>query len=191
MCLQQSKLSSLVRLVPDASLHFALLVVSDIPEAWPSLDADVSHRFKTYVGSLPSDKVDSVEWLVSYPPLAEEAKKRIRRATRKELRNGFFFGLSKDLGNKFVELYLESKSYDEANDWAKELIGYKDDFNEEQVTRLLIGSAANQEILGSFRFGDLLRAFRSAKVIPAERLDAALRAAGLETYVEEDADFPF
>lgn len=187
-----NKLSSLLRPVPDVSLHSALSVVSDIPAAWQSLDIDISQRFKSYVRALPSEKIEAIEWLVAYTPVAQEAKQRIRRATRKELKNSFFFGLSKDMGNRFIDLYLESKSYDEANEWAKELVGYKEDFDEDQICRLLSGAAENQEILGSFRFADLIKEFRDPKLMPLEKYDAALKTAGLDAYIlETDTDSPF
>lgn len=187
-----AKLSPLVRALSDESLNSALGPVSEIPHAWNSLEIDTSQRLQSYVRFLPGDQVGSLEWLVSFDPLAEEAKLRISRATRKELKEAFFFSVDGQIADRYIDIYVGSKSYDQANDWAKEIIGNIDDFDESQLRRLVEGGSKNPEVTGSFRFSDVISSVRKTNRIAQEDLDGLLTTSGLDDYVSTDEpDIPF
>lgn len=188
----KSKLSSLIRALQDDSLSSALSSVSDIPGAWVSLEADVSQRLLGYVRNLPAKRVGSLEWLVAFPPLAKEAKARLARATRKELRDALFLSVDGEIADRYIELYVGSRSYDEANDWAKEIIGNIDEFNEAQIRALISNGSGNPEVTGSFRFSDVIQASQKTGRLAQEDFDELLRASGLGEYVAaDDPDIPF
>ena len=164
----------------------------DIPFSWVSLEADVSQRLQIYVRNLPSKEIDALEWLVRFEPLAKDAKSRIARASRAELRSSFFFSLDGPIADRYVEIYIQSKSYDQANDWAKEIIGNIDDFDEVQLRKIVTEGAGNSEITGSFRFSDVIAAVRKTGKIERNDFDKMLKELGLGEYSDFDgSDIPF
>lgn len=186
------KLSPIIRALPDGSLKLALSPLMDIPFSWVSLEADVSQRLQIYVRNLPSKEIDALEWLVRFEPLAKDAKSRIARASRAELRSSFFFSLDGPIADRYVEIYIQSKSYDQANDWAKEIIGNIDDFDEVQLRKIVTEGAGNSEITGSFRFSDVIAAVRKTGKIERNDFDKMLKELGLGEYSDFDgSDIPF
>ncbi|MDO8943538.1 MAG: hypothetical protein Q7U75_10160, partial [Desulfobacterales bacterium] len=57
------------------------------------------------------------------------------------------------------------------------------DFTTAHVKRLLVESAKNVQITGSFGFETLVPALRSKEIVPVEEFDALLRENGLEKFV--------
>lgn len=185
-----AKLSPLIRSLPDESLDSALVPVVEIPHAWTSLEVDTSQRLQNYVRLLPSKELGRLEWLVGSEAFAAEAKSRISRATRKELKEAFFFSIDGPIADRYVDIYLKSESYDQANDWAKEIIGNIDDLNEDQLRRLIVEGSENPEITGSFRFSDVISSVRKTGRITD--LDTLLAVSNLSEYVStDDSDIPF
>jgi hypothetical protein len=168
------KLSPIIRKLPDDSLRLALSPVFDLPLAWSSLEADVSQRLQSYVRNLPSKEMDVLEWLVQFEPLEKDVKSRISRATREELKSTFFFSIDGPIADRYVEIYLQSKSYEQANDWAKEIIGNIDDFDENQFQKIIIDGSKNSEIKSSFRFSDVISAIQKTDRIKQTELDKLL-----------------
>lgn len=187
-----TKISSLVRVLSDDSLGLALMPVSDIPHAWDSLETDASQRLHSFVKYLPSKQISSLEWLVESTPFAEVAKSRILRANRKELKEAFFFSIRGPISERYVELYLKSASFEQANDWAKEIIGNIEDFDESQLHSLIADGSKNSEITGSFRFSDVISAVQKTEKLEKGALNTVLISSGLGEYVDaDDPDIPF
>jgi hypothetical protein len=185
------KASLLIRSLADESLSLALVPVDEIPHIQESLGADVSQRLASFVRRLPSGHMNSLEWLVGSSYFGEDARSRASRATRKELKNSFFFSISGAIADRYVDIYLQSSSFDEANDWAKEIIGNIDDFDRQQILKLVVGGAENPEITGSYRFSDVIHAARKAGQVSSDELDNALKSSGLGEYASDDSDMPF
>jgi hypothetical protein len=186
------KLSPLIRALPDELLYDALAALSDLQGGWAALELDVQQRFRNFVANLPSAHIGGLEWLLDFTPLADEAKRRTAWVTRKELKSQFFFSPPEVLMDRMVALYASSESFDQANDWAKELMGYKSDFTANQVRELIRTSSENREVTGSFRFSDLLAALRDVEVLPRAEFDAVLQQHGLGEYCDLDnGDIPF
>lgn len=186
------KYSALLRALPDESLEMALVPVDEIPHAWNLLDVDVSQRLRTFVRALPSKKVSSLEWLVESHAFAAEAKIRVLRTTRKELRDAFFFSVSGAIADRYIDIYLDSKSFDQANDWAKDIIGNLEDFDGAQLRRLISEGAKNAEITGSFRFSDVISAVRKSGHLADDELNQVLVESGLaEHAIGDEVDIPF
>jgi len=184
----KSKLSVLFRAINDDELDHAVLLLKQIPHAWDHLEQDVVTRLQQYVLNAPSKSLENVSYLESFSALSDFARQRIGRATRKELSENIFFELSAALGDRFIELYLKSDSFKQANDWAAELISYKSDFNEQQLTRLIEGVATNSQLMGSNRLNDVIRAFRAATVLSPRDYEKLLCDNGLVVYAHVNGE---
>jgi len=187
----RAKWSTVVRSVEDSELGNCAYLLGRIPLGWVSLEADVVTRFQQYVANLPSAEIGRVVVFERFEPLANFAAERIRRATGKELRNEIFFELTERLGDRFVELYLASDSFELANSWVGELLSYKSDLTGAQIERLLRGIVSNSQLTGSFRVGDLIRGLRGVERIPVADFDRILSESELSDYippVEDEED---
>lgn len=184
----RAKWSTIVRSVTDDKLGNCTYIVRRIPFGWASLEADVVTRFQQYVANLPSDEIGRVIAFDNFAPLANFAAERIRRATGKELKNEIFFELTERLGDRFVELYLASDSFEAANSWVGELLSYKSDLTGAQIERTLRGIASNSQLTGSFRIGDLIRGLRGVERIPTDKFDRVLSESGLGDYIPSADD---
>lgn len=176
------RLSTMVRAVPDVELLTAIKFLTSVPDCWQYLEADVRQRLQNYVSSLPAGDLDEVESLLTYPPLQTQARHRVRVATKKELRETLFFDLPAEVATKYIDLYLESRSFDDANDWAKQVAIHIGDFSADHVRKLLSGVAKNEQILGSFQLGPLISSLRSRKKLPEDEFESLLKKNGLEEH---------
>ncbi|MBX3713096.1 MAG: hypothetical protein KF800_14140 [Lysobacter sp.] len=182
----KEKISTMFRAMSDGELDHAIMLSQRIPHAWDLLEIDVVTRFQQYVLNAPSSSISAVVSLESFGPLSDFAQRRIKSASRKELSDDIFFELTPALGDRFVDLYLQSESFRQANEWARELISYKSDFNIKHVTRLIEGISSNDQVMGSNRLGDVIRAFRATSVVSQEAYDEMLRNNGLSAYAHVD-----
>ena len=185
-----AKASPLLRAIRDEDMLRCVTFVRDVPSAWEALDVDVQTRIKGYVANVPSDLLEFAGDLESFPPLAADARKRIRRATRAEIVDSVVFGLSPALADRVVELYLGSLNWDAANTMAGVILGYKSDFSTAQIQRIIEGAAGNVEVRDSFRLGDVVRAFRNSGKIEAAHFERLLVRNNLEGFVVDDFEEP-
>jgi hypothetical protein len=167
-------LSSMFRAVPDTELLATVNFLQNVSDSWQYLEADVRQRLENYVADLPSGDIDEVDFLLRYVPLQVYARRRVMVATKKELRDRVPFDLPAEVADRCIDLYLESRSFDEANDWAKFLIMYSSDFTADHVRRLLQVAGKNAQIVGSFQFGHLVTKLRSHKKLPDDEFESLL-----------------
>ena len=121
--------------------------------------------------------------LKRYPPLVDQARRRVKKATKKELIGTIFFALPNEVADRYVDIYLNSSSFDEANEWAKQMLMNIEDFSIEQVKKILAGASENGQIRGSFQIGALINGFRAKSKLPAEDFDALLVDLNLEEHL--------
>jgi hypothetical protein len=178
------KLSPLVRQVADSELYSTFSFFQQVPDVWQFLAVDVRQKVSNYVLDMPSSHFDYVDAALSFAPLREAAQRRIKRATRKELAEIIFFDLPSEVGDRFVDIYLDSQSFDQANSWAKHMITYSGDFSADHVRRILQNASANGEVLGSFELGPLISALRKRKILSIQEFETLLTNHGLEDYAE-------
>lgn len=176
------------RAVADVDLLATVNFIASVPDSWQYLEADVCQRLQNYVSNLPAADLDELEFLLKYAPLQVQARHRVRVATKKELREAFFFEIPIEVADRYIDLYLESGSFDGANDWAKELIIHAGEFTADHVRRLLTSMGNNNQILGSFQLGSLIVNLRSRKKIPEEEFESLLQKNGLDVHSLERAD---
>ena len=152
------------------------------PDSWQYLEADVRQRLQNYVSNFPAANLNEVDFLVKYAPLEVQARHRVRIATKKELRDTLFFDLPAEVADKYIDLYMESRSFDDANDWAKHMATHTGDFTADHVRRLLTSLAKNDQILGSFQLGPLISNLRSRKKLSEDEFESLLQRNGLEEH---------
>lgn len=176
------KLSPLLRSLDDAELKRIVPFFNLVKDSWQYVENDVRQRIENFVSALPVELFDDLGFLLSFDPLHKQAAARVSRATRAELKDTIFFILPNEVAERIIEIYLESKSFDQANEWAKHLAIYASDFNEDQIRRIVAGAAKNEQVLYSFELGALLNVLRSRKKISEEEFDGLLHANGLSKY---------
>jgi len=176
------KLSPLLRSLDDVELKRVIDFFQLIPDAWQYVESDVQQRIENFLSSLPSELLDEMEFLLSFPPFRKQALSRIKIATRTELKACMFIFLPLEVAERFIAIFLESPNFDQANEWAKHLAIYASDFNEDQIRRIVTCAAKNDQVLHSFELGALLNALRSRKKIPEVDFDDLLKANGLLRY---------
>jgi hypothetical protein len=68
------------------------------------------------------------------------------------------------VADRVIGIYLESQSYDQANDWSDEIISNASEFSREQPReqqcRILAGIGRNGELTGSFSIGSVINKLR-------------------------------
>ena len=182
------KLSHLLRQIDDSSLYTAFAFFHQVPDSWQFVQIDVAQKFSNYVLNMPSDDFDYIDSALAIPELRSGAEARIKRATRKELEEIIFFDLPKQVGDRFIELYFDSRSFDQANRWAKQMIIHSSDFSAEQVRDILQSISSNPQVSGSFEVAGLVSALRKRKKIPAGDFEKLLRDHGLENFAESEVE---
>lgn len=177
------KLSTVLRTLKDAELINATRFLQDIPDSWQCVEVDLRQRLQDFVAALPADHLEHLDFLLQFEPLRQSAESRVNHATRDELKNTLFFdGLPVKLADRYIELYLDSKSFDQANEWAQDLSLYMSSLSKDQIMRIVTSVQKNQQVLNSFELEALLNRLRSRKTIPEGEFDALLHASGLSGY---------
>lgn len=177
------KLSVMFRAVSDEDLMQSVQFLRFVPDSWQYLGVDIHQRLKNYVLDLPKEDLDEIDFLLEYPPLVDQARRRVKKATKKELIGTIFFTLPNEVADRYVDIYLNSSSFDEANEWAKQMLMNIEDFSTEQVKKILAGASENGQIRGSFQIGALINGFRAKSKLPAEDFDALLVDLNLEEHL--------
>jgi len=108
----RDKVNVIVRKVEDENLLRVLRVVFRIQEVWEHLASDVQNRLENYVSHLPD--LYHLDEALDFPPLAKQARVRLRLASVKELNDCLFFSLHELIAEKFIDHYLAAKNYAEA-----------------------------------------------------------------------------
>lgn len=176
------KLSPILRSMDDAELKRVIAFLQLTNDTWQYVEHDVRQRIENFVSALPSSLIDDIDFLLAFAPLRKQALSRVAITTREELKDTLFFILPTEIADRFITIYLDSKNFDQANEWAKHLAIHASDFNEEHIRRIVTSAAKNEQILYSFELGVLLNALRSRKKISEEDFDVLLEASGLSKY---------
>ncbi|HVY23910.1 MAG TPA: hypothetical protein VG962_11230 [Steroidobacteraceae bacterium] len=184
----KEKLSPMLRSLSDQELKRVINFFRMVMDTWQYVEVDLRHRIEAFVSALPVDLLDELDFLLRFEPLQKHASSRVSRITRAELKETLFFSLPMEVADRFIALYLESRNFNQANEWAKQLAIYVSDFNEEQIRRIVTGAAGNDQILNSIELGALLKVLRGSKKISPAEFDSLLMASGLSRYVSINDD---
>jgi hypothetical protein len=178
------KLSAVFRSVDDVDLFEGIYFLGHVDDCWQYLDDDVRQRLQNYVVALPAKHLEEMDLLLKIAPLRQFAESRIHAATRAELKGTMFFEVPGVVADRFITIYLESKSFDQANEWAKQLSNIASDFSPDHVRRIIMNATSNGQVLESFELGPLLNAFRARKKLSAEEFDLLLNEHDLSQFLE-------
>lgn len=171
-------ISTVFRSIPDEDIHVQVGFLQSLPSAWVHLDEDAQKRFQNYVFDLPSSKIESISTLLRLEFVQRQARSRLKRMSRKEVADSIFFDFHEELGDWMIASYLGSNSFDEANEWARQLETYVHDFTANQVRAIIHGARKNGQVLGSFQLDPFLKHIRSAVKITIEEFDKLLEENG-------------
>jgi hypothetical protein len=181
-------LSQLMRAVPDSSLISAIGFVQFAEDSWQYLEEDVVQRLKNFVRSLPSEDFEDLDFLLSFSPLQEQARERVKVATRQEISDEisdafFLFIVPTEMVDRFIQIYLSSDSFAESNACAKQMISSVDMFSETQIRRLLSGINMNSQIRDSIQVQSLIFTLRHSDKFSQAEFETLLKDNGLEKFM--------
>jgi hypothetical protein len=172
--------SKIFRSIDDENIHSQINFLNATPRVWQYLDADVQQRVKNYVSDLPSAEIEELPNLLRLDFFKLEARRRLKKITQKEINDAMFFDLHEELGDAIIEKYLRSSSFDEANEWARQLSFYATDFSKDQVCNIIAGIPKNNRIIGSYQMNSLLNTLRSKNKFSNGEFDELLQVNGLK-----------
>lgn len=178
----KEKLSNIVRGLESEKLDRVIPLIAHVKDSWLYLEVDVRQKLETYVESLPKDNLDDIEIFLSIADLQEAAKKRLQKATRVELDELLFFAVPLQVRDRIIELYSESRSFDQANSFASTVIKYAGDYTREQVQRIIKACGENDQIEYSFEIGSVINALRKNKHVTDDEVDRWLLEANLSKF---------
>jgi hypothetical protein len=176
------KLSPTLRLLDDAELKRIIPFFQLVNDSWQHVEKDVSQRIEKFVSALPIELFERLDFLLAFDPLREQAKLRVNRATREELKTCIFFTIPDEIADRIINIYLIARSYDEANEWAKQIDVYASDLSETQIRLIVTKAASNDQVLHSFELGPLLNVLRGRRKITEEEFNRLLKANGLSKF---------
>ncbi|MGX2029760.1 hypothetical protein [Methylocaldum gracile] len=186
----EDKLSNLIKALDDSQLYRIFSTLRRLPESWRFLSQDIRQKLDAYVENLPKEKLEELDFLLTHTGLSSSANKRIQKANRAELSNTLFFDLPKPVGDRIVNLYVESGSFDQANSFSSTVTRYASDFSREQVERVIRACGENYEIKNSFEVGTVINAMRKNKHVTDAEIDLWLIDVGLREYAKSEITGP-
>ncbi|QSX31188.1 hypothetical protein JYB88_06000 [Shewanella cyperi] len=178
------KLSSIVRSLEAENLDRVIPLINHVEDSWSHFGADVRQKFQSYVENLPTEKLDDIDVFLSINDLKEFAEKRLRKATRAELDEPLYFIVPLQVSERIIELYSESRSFDQANSFASTVIRYAGDYSKEQIQKVINACGKNDQIEYSFEVGSVVNALRKNKNVTDEEVDDWLIEAGLKKFAK-------
>lgn len=186
----KEKLSSIVRSIEAEKLNRVTPLISRVKDSWSYFDADVRQKFESYVENLPKDKFEDIDIFLSIDGLQKSAEKRLRIATRTELDEPLFFIAPEQVSNRIIELYAQSKNFEQANNFASTVTRYAGDYNRDQIQRIIKACGENEQIEYSFEIGTVINAIRKNNNVSDDEVDEWLLESKLNKFVKlkEESD---
>jgi len=183
----QEKVSPLIRQLDDNELDKLTPILNYFPSYSGYFDEDVSHKVSAYIQNLPSSMITDLETLLEHPEFGASAEIRVNKISINDFQDAFFFSLPEKIADKMISLFLDSRTFDQANTSAKIIALHADDYTERQVYKIVTEAAGNNQITGSFGIDTVFAALRKSKIIPIEDFDKLLVELGIDNY-EFDSD---
>ena len=164
-------LSKQLKLLKDENLYKAFLILAKAPESWEYLEKDVKLKLETYIENLPIDKIQHLEYIFNQNGLEKLLAKRIKSLTMAEIVETSFIKETPSLLNKrIIDFYIDSASYDQANEYAKPIIIYSKWFSKEQVEKTFKATKTNGQISDSHQCFDVLKSLENNKYVTSNDL---------------------
>lgn len=178
----RDRLSVLFRSVSDPMLWVIIYFLRDVKDCWQYLEADVVQRIRNYIKELPSNDFEDLEFLLDWPQVQAQARQRLKVATRDEIHGALLLGMHKEIADRFINIYLASPSFDEANACAKQLMSATDNFSADHVRRILTEAGKKAQVRGSFQLEALIKNLRNTNKLPADEFERLLNDNDLEEF---------
>lgn len=179
------KLSPILRQIEDSALFSTLNFFTRVPDCWQFLDDDLRQKLINYVSDMPTDHFEHIESALEISELKNSAEARIKKATKNEISSLLYLDPPVQISDRFIDIYLDSTSFQEANSWAEKMMSYSSDFTEDQVRRILNNISKNNQLLESRKIGPLIKILRNQKILLINEFENLLRNNGLEAYIDE------
>jgi len=178
------KLSSIIRGLESKKLDKIIPVIAHVEDSWLHFETDIKQKIETYVEGLPKDKLDDIDIFLSISDLKTAAESRLRRATRDELNGSVFFAIPIQVSDRIIDLYSQSETFDQANNFASTVIRYAVDYNKDQIQKLIKACRENGQIEYSFEIGSVINALRKNKRISDDEVDKLLLDSELNKFIK-------
>jgi hypothetical protein len=187
----KERLPSLFRMLPDDALNWGILVLTRFNDYWDILTHDVQLKIEAYAAALPGEHFMDIEDILKYGPLRQHAERRARLASRKDIRESIFFEMPSIIADRCIALYLESKNFAQANEWASEMRMYANNFSAEQQRRILSGVQENDQLRYANTLSSVISALRQTKIIAPAEFESVLEANGLQQFMLDASEPAF
>ena len=178
------KLSSIVRSLAVEKLDRVIPLIRHVEDSWSYLEADIRQKIQTYVENLPKEEIENIYIFLSIQGLKSFAEKRLKKATRTELDEAIFFVIPLQVSDRIIELYSESRNFDQANNFASTVIRYATDYSKEQIQKIISVCGDNDQIKHSFDVGSVINSIRKNKNANDDEIDGWLVEADLKRFAK-------
>ncbi|EEY91560.1 hypothetical protein HMPREF0026_02855 [Acinetobacter junii SH205] len=178
------KLSSIVRSLAVEKLDRVIPLIRHVEDSWSYLEADIRQKIQTYVENLPKEEIENIDIFLSIQGLKSFAEKRLKKATRTELDEAIFFVIPLQVSDRIIELYSESRNFDQANNFASTVIRYATDYSKEQIQKIISICGDNDQIKHSFDVGSVINSIRKNKNANDDEIDGWLVEADLKRFAK-------
>lgn len=108
----------------------------------------------------------------------------MKKATRTELDEAIFFVIPLQVSDRIIELYSESRNFDQANNFASTVIRYVTDYSKEQIQKIISVCGDNDQIKHSFDVGSVINSIRKNKNANDDEIDGWLVEADLKRFAK-------
>ena len=185
----QDRLPALFRALPDRALILGVTLLTRFDDLWDIVPNDVQLKMERFVSDLPERHMDYIDLILNYPPLQQQAERRVRHASGRELENAFLFALPPIVVDRVVALYLEAESFADANECASHfIIGYASDFSAAQQRRILTGIENNNQVRLSNSLDGVITALRKTQILNTGEFESILETNGLQQYMLDQGE---
>ena len=151
---------------------------------WDLFTDDTKVMVQQYVTNLPSDSFADIDGWLNFEGTKNNAQYRISCATRNELKlHTSFFIVPKEIRDRVFEVYLESDSFSEANDFSSIVLLALEDSDKEEVERFIQKIQENSQVCNSNNLGSVLWKIRNKKLFSNDELNTLFQNNGLDRYV--------
>jgi glutamyl-tRNA reductase len=159
-------------------------LIRHVEDSWSYLEADIRQKIQTYVENLPKEEIENIDIFLSIQGLKSFAEKRLKKATRTELDEAIFFVIPLQVSDRIIELYSESRNFDQANNFASTVIRYATDYSKEQIQKIISVCGDNDQIKHSFDVGSVINSIRKNKNANDDEIDGWLVEADLKRFAK-------
>jgi hypothetical protein len=187
----KERVPSLFRALPDDALNWGIWVLTRFNAYWDILPNDVQLKIEAYAAALPEEHFMDIDDILKYAPLRRHAERRVRVASRKDIRESLFFELPSIVADRCIALYLESNNFAQANEWASEMRMYASNFSAEQQRRILSGIHLNDQLRHANTVSSVISALRQSKIIAPAEFENALETNGLQLFMLDPGEPAF